>query len=78
MKPLFVFLNVDAEGVDSSRVKNELHHKSFKGTLDVVTELINRGYDDENCRFLTPDQLVEDINLNGIFENEFCCLVYIE
>jgi predicted anti-sigma-YlaC factor YlaD len=78
MKPLFVFLDVDTNGVDSSRVKNDLNNKSFKDYFEVVTELIRLGYDDENCRVLTPNQLVEEINGNGIFENEFCCLVNIE
>ena len=77
MRPVFVFLDVDAKGVDSGEFKDKLHNKSFPTVLDVMTKLVKEGYDENECRLLTPNQLVNEINSNGIFENEFCCLVYI-
>jgi recombinational DNA repair protein RecR len=77
MRKLFVLFDVpeDETMLDKSK---EFHGKYFTTTTELIDYLHNKKFVVENIRFLSVDELVNEINENGIFSNEFCFAVNIE
>ena len=77
MRKLFVLFDVPEDETILDKAK-EFHGKYFTTTTELIDYLHNKKFVVENIRFLSVDELVNEINENGIFSNEFCFAVNIE